>query len=205
MPRLPAPLADQANEAQSDSRDFKPLDAGVYTGRLSKVEAANSRDGKAMWKIEFDQIFDLDNEKQPGRQWSNMTLEESTAWKVAQFFAAFGVGTTTDTDELLNHRIRLEITQRVIPTGARAGALGNNVDRFSPLIEGDAGFDKNQQLASKLARETAKPVKAAPRKAAPAAAKVPADAAAVDDSGVEPDDLDDTTPGIEDDPDAVDF
>lgn len=171
MPRLPADLAESADEAAQSSGDFQPLEFGVYTARLSKCDAGRTRDGKkAMWKLEFDQIFDLDGEKCSGRLWSNITLEESVNWKIAQFFGAFGVPTTTDTDDLINTRIRLEVSKRPQTVGKNAGKEVNDIDRFSSLAPSDFGYDKGQQLITRLTKQA--PAKAAPKKASAPAAKV---------------------------------
>lgn len=152
MPQLPENMHEAANEAASASRDFKPLEEGVYTARLSKVDAAQTqgKPSKAMWKLEFDQVRDWQGNNHPGRLWSNITIEESTMWKVAQFFAAFTVPTSTHTDELINYRCRLDVSKRVQAVGRNAGKEVNEVRRYSPLDEGDAGFEAVTKLGATL-------------------------------------------------------
>lgn len=168
MPVLPSNLIESTEEAAQSSGDFKALDTGVYTGRLSKCEASSSRDGKPMWRLEFDQILNLDGTRaMGGRLFSNLTLEESTAWKVAQFFAAFDVPTSTDTDVLVNSRIRLQVVKKVqdFPGSKNFGKDVNDIDRYVSLAEGDDGYEKAQQLKARLSGKKAAPAKKA---AAPA-------------------------------------
>lgn len=175
MPVLPSALAESSDEAAKESGSFSALDPGIYTGRLGKCDAIESRAGKPMWALEFDQIHDLEGNKKGGRLWSNITLEESVAWKIAQFFSAFGVPTSTNTDHLLNNRIRLEVSKRVQTMGKNTGKEVNDIDRFSVLLSTDDGYEKGQQLIARLAKETRSPapVKATAKKAT--AAKVPDD------------------------------
>lgn len=181
MPQLPQAMQESAQAAASEnaSREFKPLDEGVYTARLSKVEATRSKgnptkgtEPKPMWALEFDEIQDYEGKKKPGRLWSNLTIEDSTAWKIAQFFDAFGVPSSINTDEIINYRCRLQVTQRLQTVGKNAGKTINEITRFVPLVESDMGFDAAQKLAKRLGGASAAP---AP-KAIPAAATVDADA-----------------------------
>lgn len=156
MPSLPQELLEPTQEAAETSGDFTAMDPGVYTARLGKCDADRTRDGKkAMWKLEFDQIYDLDGTKKGGRLWSNITLEESVAWKIAQFFAAFGVPTSTNTDEMINVRCRLEVSKRVQEFGKNKGKEVNDIDRFVALAESDDGYEKAQQLKARLTKKAA--------------------------------------------------
>lgn len=187
MPQLPANLVEPTEEASQSEASFAVLETGVYTGRLSKCEAGQSKGvpPKPMWRLEFDQIQNLDGSRaMGGRLFSNLTLEESTAWKIAQFFAAFDVPTSTNTDMLINSRIRLEVVQRIQDYSAskRFGMPVNDVDRYVPLTDEDDGYEKAQQLKAKLSGKKAAPVKAAAPKAAPIDGDSPFEPADDDDS-----------------------
>lgn len=185
MPVLNEELAGQVDEAAASGGQFEALEPGVYTARLGKVEATIASTKSPMWKLEFEDIRDLDGDKQPGRQWTNLVLVDTAMWKVGQFFAAFGVSTKTDTEELVGHRCRLSIDRRVITKGKRTGEQGNEIAGFLPLMTTDDGFDRLAKMQNRLA-SSVKPGKAAGAKAAvkPAAAKdetakdAPADALA---------------------------
>lgn len=192
MPKLPAALREPAEEAAQSSGDFQPLEPGPYIARLSKCEASPSRAGKPMWRLEFDTIQNLDGTKATGgRLFTNITLEEATAWKVGQFFAAFGAPTSTDTDELINGKVRLEVTKRVQDyAGSKAfGKEINDIDRLAPLQESDSGYEAWQKLSSRLTKISAP----APKKAAAPRAESASDIS--DDAGpglipASPDDMD---------------
>lgn len=169
MPVLPAALSKQADE--SDSKAFEAFDPGVYSGRLSKIEAKKAAaTSNPMWALEFDQILDMDGDKKPGKLFTNLVLIDSVAWKIGQFFDAFGVPSNTNTDNLVGHRIRLEVGQRVATQGKREGQLVNEVGAFLEPKDGDQGLDALKklrvQLAGKAAPATKPATKAAPAKAA---------------------------------------
>lgn len=168
MPQVPADLIEPTEEAAQSTGDFTAIETGVYTGRLSKCEAGRTQGSppKPKWNIEFDQIQNLDGSKaMGGRLFTNITLEESTAWKIAQFFGAFGVPTTVNTDELVNSRIRLEVAKSIqdYAGSKNYGKDRNTIDRFVALAEGDDGYEKSQQLKVRLTKGKSA---AAPKKAA---------------------------------------
>lgn len=133
MPRLTGEMVKKAEKAASES-GFTPLEPGVYRARLTKVDARTSSNDNPMWTWEFEVI---EPPYEGRKQWNNTTLTDAAMWKVAETFSAFGVDASTDTDELIGCTAKLNITQRVIPTGARAGQTGNNVDQV--LVDDDPG------------------------------------------------------------------
>lgn len=142
MPKLNKTQAKKTAAAESSS--FGPLDPGIYTGRLSSVEAKDGAKG-TYWSWEFDEIETRDGDKVPGRLWVNTSLSDSASWKLKEMFDAFGYSTDSDTDEMVGERIKLQVSQRVIESGARAGELGNNVDRCMPLDDDDDGGDADDE------------------------------------------------------------
>lgn len=128
MPRLTPTLANDVNKA-AESSGFTPLEPGTYRARLTKVDAKQSRNNNPMWVWEYEVL----SEPYAGRkQWNNTVLTDKALWKVAETFAAFGVPVETDTDELIGCTVQLEVTQRTIEAGARAGQIGDNVERVLP-------------------------------------------------------------------------
>lgn len=124
MPKLPKATAKAVGEAESSS--FDPLPEGPYVAKLTGVEVREGQKGP-YWSWEFSVVEPDDHENR--KLWTNTSLSDSAAWKLKEVFEAFGVAADTDTDELIGQVVKLAVTQRVIEQGARAGDIGNNVDR----------------------------------------------------------------------------
>lgn len=166
MPKLAAKVRKKVEKAKAVSSDFEPLSPGKYVGTLSAVEAKDSSAGNAMWAIEFEDIHDLDGERQPGRQWMNLMLPQDVmpedykpksgkkspkdAWeayqamtegRIKQFFEAFGFTVDSDTDEMIGEKCVLQIGIRTIQNGPKAGQKSNQVNGVAPLdsIDFEAG------------------------------------------------------------------
>lgn len=134
MPKLNPTLASGVKKA-AESSGFTPMDEGRYRARLTEVVAKTAASsGNPMWVWTYEVIGPVaGGDQYRGRkQWNNTVLTEAALWKVGESFAAFGVPEDTDTDELLGCTAVLEISQREITQGARAGQTGNNIDRVMP-------------------------------------------------------------------------
>lgn len=165
MPKLPKAAAKRASEAEDVQDGFAPLPAGKYICTLAGVEDRKSEAGNDMWGIELEDLFDLEGNEQPGRQFTNVvmaggskvpddykgkpnskkSLEEQ--WKsrnafldgkIKQFFKAFGFTTDSDTDEMIGERCVISLSIETIGKGKRAGQLGNQVTGFYTLDSVDA-------------------------------------------------------------------
>lgn len=126
MPKLSPALATQVKENAGSSFLLEP---GRYRARLSEVEAKNASTGNPMWVWKYEVI---EEGHKGNTQWNNTVLTDKAFWKVAESFAAFGVDTDTDTDELIGCTVTLVVSQRVIQQGQRQGQTGNNVDAVEP-------------------------------------------------------------------------
>ena len=120
-----------------ESRSFDPLPAGVYTVRCADCEARESSNGNPMWSVTFEVV----DEEYAGRKlWTNLVFVNNALWKVKEFADAFGVSAAElDTDMLIGEVCRVAVSERVIPTGGRAGQIGNNVDRVMPANDSEGG------------------------------------------------------------------
>lgn len=134
MPKLPSQAATKAREA-AESSGFTPLEAGTYEARLTNVKATQAKSsGNPMWVWELEVV----GPSNKGRKlWVNTVLTDAAMWKVAEMFAAFGYDTDTDTDEIIGDHCYVDVVQRTIEQGAKAGQVGNDVQRAYPL-EGTA-------------------------------------------------------------------
>lgn len=154
MPKLSAKDRKKVAKAEAVGGGFEPLKPGKYVATLSNVEAKTSSAGNPMWVAEFEEIHNLDGDKQPGRQWYNLNLPTSDTppdgyakgaekWeqyqrlcegRIKQFFEVFGFTEDSDTDEMIGERCVLVLGVRTIQNGARAGEVTNSVN-------GIAAFD----------------------------------------------------------------
>ena len=152
MPRLNPELASGVKVA-AESSGFTPMDEGDYFVRLVEVEAKSASTGNPMWtwKVEIlgpkGKDGGLESDRYRGRnQWINTVLIDKALWKVAETFAAFGVPTDTDTDELIGCTAEAKIIQRKITQGAREGQIGNDVQRLSPDERPEAVRHPNSEI-----------------------------------------------------------
>lgn len=144
MPKLPSAAAAEAKKA-AESSGFTPLEEGPYEVRLTDVKATTSKtSNNPMWVWELESV----EEGSRGRKlWVNTVLTDKAMWKLGEMFAAFGVDTDADTDELIGDHCIAHVTQRTITQGARAGQIGNDVARCEP-IDTDTGEVGNTNAAS---------------------------------------------------------
>lgn len=130
MPKLPTSAATAA-KAAAESSGFTAIDEGTYEARLTGVVAKNAKSsGNPMW------VWELEIVEPPyrGRKlWVNTVLTDNAMWKVGEMFAAFNADTNADTDELVGDHCLVDVVQRVMEGGARAGQTGNDVNRAHPL------------------------------------------------------------------------
>ena len=126
MPKLNKTQAKAVSDAESS---FDPLDDGVYHVRLREVNAVTAKSGNPMWKVEFEVVEDPYVNR---RLWTNLVQIDSALFKTNEFFAAFDVEPTTDTDELCGQVCRAVVSTRTIQEGAHKGEISNQIDRLTP-------------------------------------------------------------------------
>jgi len=138
MPKLGADVASQVDEAEV--QDFSPLPVGIYPCVLREVEV---KEGKKApyWNWEYEVI---PGHEYAGRRFWNVTsLSPKAAFKMKETFEAFGVPTTTDTDELVGSVVNLEVIMRTIQEGDRAGQQANQVAKVLPY-DGEVADDDEE-------------------------------------------------------------
>lgn len=138
MPQLPAAIAGQVNDAENP---FGLMEPHVARAILTKVEVGEGAKGP-YWKWLFKTTGDS---QYPNRNITHITsLSAAAAYGLKETFDAFGVPTTTDTDELIGETVRLKISQRTISKGPRAGELDNNVRGV--LVDVDGAGEGSSEL-----------------------------------------------------------
>jgi hypothetical protein len=140
MPKLNARQAKSVAKAEGGS--FEPLEPGVYHVRLRDCAAKEGAKG-IYWAWEFDVV----EPGAHGRLWTNTSLSEKAEFKVNEAFAAFGVETNTDTDELVGRVCRAQVNITTIQQGNRKGENTNSVVKLLPA---DDGFEVPDDDGEKL-------------------------------------------------------
>lgn len=138
MPKLSDDVAKVVSEAESSGGI---MEEGWYEADL--IEVQDKKNGEPMsgpngpyWQWVFK--LPADAERYAGwQQWLTTSLSERAAFKMNEVFAAFGADPSTDTDELVGKRVRIQVGTRTVQDGAAAGELRNTVKRVAPL-DGDA-------------------------------------------------------------------
>jgi hypothetical protein len=161
MPKLDKKMQKKAKEAPEVTDGFEPLPAGKYIATLGGVEERTAQStGAPMWGIEMEELFDLEGNEQPGRQFTNLVLPGDDEvpddyegnsrskksledqWinrnaflsgKLKQFFEAFGYELNSDTDEMVGERCVIALSVETIGAGKRKGQLGNQITGFYTL------------------------------------------------------------------------
>ena len=161
MPKLAAKDRKKVEKAEAATSEFPLIPPGKYMAELTGVEARTSNAGNPMWVAEFRSITGADGTTYPGRQWLIINLvtsdERPDGWKpgpknriqdpdeawvsyqqflasqIKSFFEAFGFTPDSDTDEMIGERAIIQIGQRTIQSGTRAGEQANQVNGIFPL------------------------------------------------------------------------
>ena len=89
----------------------EPLEEGMYTLQIAKVEEGTSSTGNPMLKVEYDVQGVEGNRK----LWDNYVLIDKCLWKVKELFTALGIDTsevvTMDVNELVGLQVNAKIIQ----------------------------------------------------------------------------------------------
>lgn len=133
MPQLNAAKAAEVDKAEGGN--FEPLPEAVYVLILAQEVTVEDGQKGPYWKWTFKVDGEVEGQEEyKGRQlWTNTSLAENAAWKLKEVFAAFGVPTTTNTDELIGERVKAFVKQRTIQGGSRKGEMGNEIGEFFPM------------------------------------------------------------------------
>lgn len=105
----------------------EPLEEGVYSLTIAKVEETTSSTGNPMLKIEYDV-----NEVEGNRKlWDNYVLIDKCLWKLKELFDALGIDTSAivemDVTELVGMQVNAKIIQETYN-----GEVVNRVKKIYP-------------------------------------------------------------------------
>ena len=130
MPKLDDQIAARVESAEGST--FEPLPDGAYHVRLRDVDGTGEGPKGPYWTWEFEVV---EPDTRAARLWVTTSLSERSDWKLKETFAAFGVPTGTDTDELLGQVVKAIVGTRTQQEGAGKGQLRNEVQRLQPKDE----------------------------------------------------------------------
>ena len=128
MPKLDDALASKV-DSQESTGSREPLPPNEYRARLRSITPKVASTGSNMWTAEWEVV---EGEHSGRLLWSNLVFVDTALWKVKEFFDAFGVPSSTHSDELLSCTAKLVVSQRIIQSGPKQGQLGNNIDATLP-------------------------------------------------------------------------
>lgn len=105
-------------------QERKPLEPGVYSFEVENAAEAVSKSGKPLLKVTL-------KESETGtRVFDNFVLEETSLWKLKQFFTALGLDTSgdlsVDPDELVGYTVTASVVQ-----DEYNGNINNKVKRYT--------------------------------------------------------------------------
>lgn len=117
MPKLSGANAKAAKQA-TGTNPFAPLPPGIHRVKLTSVKAGTSqKTNKPMWTWEFKSVEPVE-----GKDLREYTvIQENTMWKIGDIFEAFGVPTSTGTDDLLGKTVLVQTDVEVQQEGKGKG------------------------------------------------------------------------------------
>jgi hypothetical protein len=133
MPKLNKAMAKKVEDAE-ESDGFAPVPEGLYAVQLTEVTVGEGPKGP-YWTW----IYEIPADAEVGagkRLWNTTSLSENAMGMPGGFkrtFAAFGVDTTTDTDELCGEQIIAQLEVVTQEKGKNAGRKINQIVQLFPL------------------------------------------------------------------------
>lgn len=145
MAKLNKNLAKQANEKASDWDGTGVVPAGVYLCKLQNVDSTKSGPSGPYWVWTYETVG-VGKEPTGKRFWDNTSLSEKAIGRLGKVFAAFGVSTDADTDDLIGDLVAVEVKIATIAKGDNAGGQRNEVVSLHPA-DSHALFDEYEPAA----------------------------------------------------------
>ena len=105
----------------------EPLEEGIYTLTIAKVEEANSSTGNPMLKVEYDVNGVEGNRK----LWDNYVLIDKCMWKLKELFDALGIDTSEIVEMDVTELVGMQVNAKVIQETYN-GDIVNRVKKIYP-------------------------------------------------------------------------
>jgi len=154
MPKLNTATAQKVAEAEDG---FKPVPDGVYVVELREdVEVKESQSGKGPyweWVFEIPEEHDGKELEYAGRKfWHRTSLSDVAYFKLKETFAAFGVPTDTDTEDLVKRRVKVVVMTEIAQGGKNKGKEQSVIDQLLPLNADDPAVEAPSASAVNTAK-----------------------------------------------------
>jgi len=141
MPKLPKAKARAVAQAPEAPR-FNTVPDGVYRCQLKEVTVRTPKGGgDPFWRT----VWDIAEKGFSGRLFENISLGESSEWKMKEFFDAFDEEPDTDTDELIGEYAFLQLGSETQKVGKRKGEIVNTVEKFIAPDEVDRDEEEDDE------------------------------------------------------------
>ena len=88
----------------------EPLEEGIYSLTIAKVEETSSSTGNPMLKVEYD-VNGVDGNR---KLWDNYVLIDKCLWKVQELFNALGIDTSAVVEMDVSELVGLQVSAKVI-------------------------------------------------------------------------------------------
>ena len=88
----------------------EPLEEGIYSLTIAKVEETTSSTGNPMLKVEYD-VNGVDGNR---KLWDNYVLIDKWLWKVQELFNALGIDTSAVVEMDVTELVGLQVNAKVI-------------------------------------------------------------------------------------------
>lgn len=105
----------------------EPLEEGVYTLTIAKVEETTSSTGNPMLKVEYD-VNGVDGNR---KLWDNYVLIDKCLWKIQELFKALGIDTSAVVEMDVSELVGMQVNAKVIKETYN-GNIVNRVNKIYP-------------------------------------------------------------------------
>lgn len=148
-----AKLNKETAQKVTDAEDgFKPIPDGVYIVELREDVDVREGDKGTYWSWSFEIPKEHDGKEldHSGRRlWLNTSLSEASYFKLKETFAAFGVPTDTDTEDLVKRRIKVVVRTEIQQKGKNKGKEQNVIDQLLPIDADDPAVEASAVSTAK--------------------------------------------------------
>ena len=105
----------------------EPLEEGVYSLTIAKVEETTSSTGNPMLKVEYD-VNGVDGNR---KLWDNYVLIDKCLWKIKELFDALGIDTGSIVEMDVTELIGMQVNAKVIQEDYNGDTV-NRVKKIYP-------------------------------------------------------------------------